>query len=44
VQQIAADPSPRYDRLIALQHALLDLIDFLDDPPRRFPQKHRVRM
>jgi hypothetical protein len=44
VQQVAADPSPRYDRLITLQHALIDLIDFLDDPPTRFPQKHRVKL
>jgi hypothetical protein len=43
-QQVADDPSPRYDRLIDLQHALMDLIDFLDDPPTRFPQKHRGRL
>jgi hypothetical protein len=44
VQQVAADPSPGYDRLVALQHALIDLIDFLDDPPTRFPQKHRGKI
>ena len=31
-------------RLIGLQHALLDLIEFLDDPPRRFVQEHRKRL
>ena len=44
VQRLAADQSPSYDRLIALQHALMDLIDFLDDPPTRFPPKHRARL
>lgn len=44
VQQLAADPSPRYDRLVALQHALIDLIDFLDDPPTRFPREHRAKL
>ena len=44
VRQLAADPSPSYARLVALQHALMDLIDFLDDPPTRFPPKHRGRL
>jgi hypothetical protein len=44
VHQLAADPSPCYDRLVALQHALMDLIDFLDNPPIRFPQEHRARV
>jgi hypothetical protein len=42
-QQLAADPSRSYDRLVALQHALMDLIDFLDDPPTRF-LRHRARL
>jgi hypothetical protein len=29
---------------VALQHALLDLIDFLDDPPTRFPAEQRSRL
>jgi hypothetical protein len=29
---------------VALQHALMDLIDFLDDPPARFPQEQRARL
>jgi hypothetical protein len=44
VRQLASDPSPRYDRLVALQHALMDPIDFLDDPPTRFPPEHRARL
>jgi hypothetical protein len=44
LQQLAAEPSPRYDRLITLQRALMDLIDFLDDPPTRFPQGQRSRL
>jgi hypothetical protein len=43
VQQLAADPSRSYDRLVALQHALMDLIDFLDDPPTHF-LRHRGRL
>jgi len=44
VRQLAAEPSPRYARLVDLQHALMDLIDFLDDPPTRFPREHRTRL
>jgi hypothetical protein len=43
VQQLAADPSGSDDRLVALQHALMDLIDFLDDPPTRL-LRHRGRL
>jgi hypothetical protein len=46
IRRLAADPDPDPDhrRLVALQHALLDLIDFLDDPPTRFPAEQRSRL
>jgi hypothetical protein len=44
IRELAASPSPDHRRLVALQHALLDLIDFLDDPPARFPQEYRARL
>lgn len=44
IRQLAADPAPDHRRLVALQHALLDLIDFLDDPPARFPAEQRSRL
>jgi hypothetical protein len=44
VRQLASNPSPHDDRLVALQHALMDLIDFLDDPPVRFPKEQRARL
>ena len=44
IRELAASPSPDHRRLVALQHALLDLIDFLDDPPTRFPQEYRTRL
>lgn len=37
VQALAGTGDAGRDRLVALQHALLDLIEFLDDPPVRFP-------
>jgi hypothetical protein len=44
IRRLAASPTPDHRRLVALQHALLDLIDFLDDPPARFPQEQRARL
>lgn len=44
IRQLAASPAPDHRRLVALQHALLDLIDFLDDPPVRFPAEQRSRL
>jgi hypothetical protein len=44
IRELAASPSPDHRRLVALQHALLDLIDFLGDPPTRFPQEYRTRL
>jgi hypothetical protein len=44
IRRLAADPDPDHSRLVALQHALLDLIDFLDDPPARFPVEQRSRL
>lgn len=34
----------RHPRLVELQVALMDLIDFLDPEQERFPQKHRFRL
>ena len=44
IRRLAADPAPNHRRLVGLQHALLDLIDFLDDPPTRFPAEQRSRL
>jgi hypothetical protein len=44
IRRLAASPAPDHRRLVALQHALLDLIDFLDDPPVRFPAELRSRL
>lgn len=44
IQRLAASPASEQERLVALQHALMDLIDFLDDPPARFPQEQRARL
>ena len=39
-----ASMEPSRERLTALQNRLMDLIDFLDDPPLRFPMKSRSRI
>jgi hypothetical protein len=44
IRQLATDPAPNHRRLVAMQQALLDLIDFLDDPPTRFPAEQRSRL
>jgi ElaB/YqjD/DUF883 family membrane-anchored ribosome-binding protein len=37
IRELAAEPAPNPVRLIRLQNSLIDLINFLDDPPLRFP-------
>lgn len=44
VERLAADPASVSERLIPLQQALIDLIDFLDDPPLRFPASQRTKL
>jgi hypothetical protein len=44
VDQLASDLAPGRERLAGLQRALMDLIDFLDDPPRRFGAAQRARL
>jgi hypothetical protein len=43
LDELAKGSQPHHPRLIALQRALLDLIDLLDDPPTRFPVELRIR-
>jgi len=44
IRELAAGDAPDHRRLVALQHALLDLINFLDDPPARFPAEQLTRL
>jgi hypothetical protein len=44
VQDNPEDPKAHAERLTPLQHALMDLIDFLDDPPVRFPPDQRGKL
>jgi len=44
VRELATDLKPARTRLIALQNALIDLIDFLDDPPMRVPSDSRSKI
>jgi hypothetical protein len=44
IRELAADDAPDHRRLVALQHGLLDLINFLDDPPARFPAEQLSRL
>ena len=40
-----ADPAPgQLDRLISIQHALADVIEFLDPSGLRFPREHLTRL
>lgn len=41
---LMSDETPGYERLTKLQHALIDLIAFLDDPPRRFLPDRRTKL
>jgi len=41
----AVDPAPgQLDRLISIQHALVDVIEFLDPDGLRFPGQHLARL
>ena len=44
VHSLARHAGPPYRRLAALQNDLMDLIDFVDDPPVRFPATLRSRL
>jgi hypothetical protein len=44
VRAFAASKAVATGRLAALQNNLMDLVDFLDDPPLRFPSKLRSRI
>lgn len=44
IQQLAATPTSGLERLLPLQRALIDLIDFLDDPPVRFSPAQRTKL
>ncbi|MGH8904090.1 MAG: hypothetical protein ACRDYA_21020 [Egibacteraceae bacterium] len=44
VERLAADLTCGSERLIPLQQALIDLIDFLDDPPVRFLASQRTKL
>lgn len=44
IQSSPQDPKAHCERLVPLQHALIDLIDFLDDPPVRFSSAQRTRL
>ncbi|MGI8685894.1 MAG: hypothetical protein ACR2MO_12560 [Acidimicrobiales bacterium] len=44
VSALENNDAPNCQRLTELQHALVDLIDFLDDPPRRFLREHRTKL
>jgi hypothetical protein len=44
IDELAAQSEPSYGRLITLQRELIDLMNFLDDPPRRFPAKLRTKL
>ena len=44
VSTLAHDDAPCYERLTQLQHALINLIAFLDDPPRRFLPEHLTKL
>jgi hypothetical protein len=44
VKQMAADPAPFHDRLIAFQHSLIDLLEFLDPNKVLFPVSSRGKI
>lgn len=44
VRSLANSQEPDFARLSALQNGLMDLIDFLDDPPVRFPPNLRKKI
>ena len=44
IDLLANDPNRYTDRLIQLQHALVDLIDFLDPDCLRYPKERRMKL
>jgi hypothetical protein len=44
VQRSPEDPEAHVERLVPLQHALIDLINFLDDPPVRFSVEQPMKL
>lgn len=44
VSALRSGPTAAYERLRALQHALIDLIDYLDDPPVRFLREYCTKL
>lgn len=44
VRKLAAGASEARARLVTLQHALIDLLDFLDEPAIRFPRRLRSKI
>ncbi len=43
IEELATDDAG-YERLVRMQHDLIDLIDFLDDPPVRFSKAQRTKI
>jgi hypothetical protein len=44
IEKLATEPHAHEERLIVLQHALIDLIDFLDSDCIRIPKENRQRI
>lgn len=44
VEALIAGAGAPYERLTKLQHVLVELIDFLDDPPTRFLAEYRTKL
>jgi hypothetical protein len=44
VRRLAANVDPARGRLVALQHDLVDLLDFLDQSAVRFPRRMRSKI
>ncbi|MEL6909829.1 MAG: hypothetical protein AAFO85_06430 [Cyanobacteria bacterium J06598_4] len=44
IEKLAEKPGKHEERLITVQHTLIDLIDFLDDRDIRIPKKYRTKI
>lgn len=44
IDALATRPKASVERLVQVQHALIDLIDFLDEPPLRVPSDSRSKV
>jgi hypothetical protein len=44
VRRLGDEPGRHHERLIRLQNALIDLVDFLDPDYRRFPPNRRTKL